>query len=292
MGVYPFVSPPPVFYAYPNAQTTGPAAAGFTALTAATAATIPATAPYPPFAAVQGDGSLLVEGYSFTAGMQILATAPVVFRGCRLAAANPGGPALYFRGGAAKVEYCQISAADQTAANSLEYCILSSANLTVDHCDLFWWQDAIQADGNLTQITVTSNYIHDAVFVTGAHVDAIQTSGNESGVLIAGNAIFNPVDQTSCIALFNDTPGTYSNVTISGNLLAGGGYCLYLANDAGNTGITDLVVEGNQFSSVYYPEGGFFGYATDAPAWGSDGNTWQGNYWHDGPSGGQAVPEP
>jgi len=44
---------------------------------------------------------------------------------------------------------------------------------------------------------------------------------------------------------------------------------------------------GNWFSTRYFPLGGYFGPVTD---WGSETNTWGGNYWLDGPSAGQPVP--
>ena len=54
----------------------------------------------------------------------------------------------------------------------------------------------------------------------------------------------------------------------------------------------NVVVRNNRFSTRYFADAGFFGPTTAAQPWDTDGNTWTGNRWHDGPRAGQIIPAP
>lgn len=278
----------PAAPAFPSAATTGPAAAGFSVLTPQAAADIPATAPYPSWAVVQGDGSLLVQGCSFTAPISIYAQVPVTFRGCQVTTAENTGAALFFRVGcpAGTVDACQISAPDSTAGNALEYCVQSAVPLTVTRSNLFFFAEAIACGAS--GVTITGNYIHDSVATSGSHNEAVYLAGDQSNINISRNTMLVPIDQTGCITLFQDTAGPYNAVTIEDNLLGGGGYVMYLGY-LGAAPVTNMTVKNNAISTLYYPQGGIFGTHADYPVWGTGGNTWTGNYWYDGPAAGQLI---
>jgi hypothetical protein len=124
----------------------------------------------------------------------------------------------------------------------------------------------------------------------GDHSECIYAGANGSGsnIAITGNTIYNQVDQTACVYLHPTE--TFSDVTISGNLLAGGSYVLY----CGDASSSDVVIQDNAFSTIYFADGGDFGtgYPTSPPVWGSDGNIWSGNTWYDGPDAGLTISEP
>lgn len=268
---------------YPDSSTTGPAAGGYTPLTPQTASDIQATGPWPSWVQVIGGGpptgSLLIQSCSFTSGMNIYAD-NVTFLGCEVTTANVGNAAIYNHGGKNfTVKYCQISAPDQTSGNSLQYCVDSfgAGPFTIDHCNFFWWQNAIQV-ADVANVTITNNYIHDPVLVTGAHLDGIYLAGGQSSVTVTGNTVLNSQGQTSAIAFFQDNGG-YNGVTLTGNLLAGGDYCLYAGGGA--NAVSNFAATGNQFSRQYFPSGGQFYTVTAQPDWGANGNVWANNGWYD-----------
>ena len=273
---------------FPTALTTGPAAGGYTSLTAETAADIAASGPYPSWVQVQGNGSLLIEGCSFTEPITVYAS-NVSFLGCQITAGGGAGSSgLNFRASGYTVQYCTIG---PPAGTSVQYCVNvdGGTGLSADHCNLYGWQNAIS---NTSPMTVTNNYIHDPILAGGAHVDGIICLYGVSGITIAGNTILNPLTQTSAIALFNESPfGTYTGTVISGNLLGGGGYAMYLGSESGYSS-TSLAVSGNWFTTAYWGQAGYYGTTAFSPAFGENGNTWSGNYWFDGPDAGQPIPAP
>jgi Right handed beta helix region len=265
--------------AYPDASTTGPAAGGYTSLTPQTAQDIPASAPYPSWVTVLGGGALLVQECSFTGAFSNYAS-DITFAGCQWTVTSPGDAAVTNRGGDnVTFTYCQISAPDDGQVNTLQYCILNDTgdNLTVQYCNLFWWENAIQI-GMGNDATITGNYIHDPVLVPGAHLDGLYFGGDQSGLSVTGNTILNSQDQTSAVAFFQDNGG-YDGVTVSGNLLGGGGYCIYAGAGVMGT-VTNMVIEDNQFTQIYFPAGGYYGLLAAQPDWGSDGNVLSGNTWY------------
>ena len=119
---------------------------------------------------------------------------------------------------------------------------------------------------------------------TGDHVNGFTSNGATTPLTINHNTIFNQISQTDAISLFQDF-GLEANRTITNNLIAGGGYTLYAGS--GTSGTThNIIVTGNRFSRLYYPNGGSYGPATAYDTNGT-GNTWTNNTWDT--SGGSVV---
>jgi hypothetical protein len=270
---------------FPDATTTGPAAGGYTSLTPVAAGAYQILAgqsgSWPPWVQTQGDGSQLISGLSFPAGSSIYSTVPDLYiEGCQII--SSGTAAVNFAGTNLTMSYCTVSAPDTTTANHLHECVdgdVMTGTLTIDHCNFYWWAQAVHT----APVTViTASYIHDPVFVTGDHTECVEVNAG-TALTCTGNTLLNSLDQTAAIA--GGTAGCTFDLT--GNLLAGGDYALYF-----NTSDSDVIVTGNYFSARYFPKSGFFGVATGAPAWGSNGNVWSGNHWYDGPQAGELVTAP
>jgi hypothetical protein len=133
---------------------------------------------------------------------------------------------------------------------------------------------------------IQNNYIHDMGYISGDHVNGITVSGGTTPLTIQHNTILVDNGQTDAISLFQDT-GVEANKVIKDNLLAGGGYAIYGGNKVGAPAATNIVIEDNRFSTIYYPGGGQWGpviYYAPAP-----GNVWSGNVWN---STDLAIPSP
>jgi hypothetical protein len=139
---------------------------------------------------------------------------------------------------------------------------------------------------------ITGNYFGDLGFITGDHSEPFAANG--AGGTISGNAILNQLDQTAAVLIAGDSTAP---LTVSGNLMTGGTYCIYLGNPTTHAPpagpAQNVTVTGNYISTAYYAQGGTFGpVASYGPVSGGSGNVWTDNYWYDGPSGGQLIPEP
>jgi hypothetical protein len=124
---------------------------------------------------------------------------------------------------------------------------------------------------------IQNNYIHDMGYISGDHVNGITVSGGTTPLTIQHNTILVDSGQTDAISLFQDT-GVEANKVIKDNLLAGGGYAIYGGNKVGAPAATNIVIEDNRISTIYYPGGGEWGpvvYYAPAP-----GNVWSGNVWN------------
>ena len=204
---------------------------------------------------------------------------------------NNGAPITSFT-----IKNCTISGSDNNmnrAAACIKDIYGNATGLLIEACNLYWCGCGIQVYAG----KVLNNYIHDLVcnITYGDHVNGIAVSGGTTPMLIQGNTIQNSWGQTDCIALFQDnSPPAVANKTISNNLLAGGGYCIYGGQSGAEyAGLpaTNIVINNNLISTMYYPNGGAFGpviYFTP----GNSGNEWSNNVWHDGPNAGAAIPAP
>jgi hypothetical protein len=286
---------------FATALSTGPAAGGFHALTAQPSTNIPNVGPFPPFVQTLGDGSLLVSGCSFSSTL-VCDASNIAFVGCQFTATGnyavqPGPDAV----GPWKFLYCQASAPDNTVANNLLFGFplpdgLSNVNRSlIDHCNLFWFsgQPAIA----INNATISNNYIHDTVEVPTKHCESIYIGTQGGGgvgtnITVSGNQLAPGPSTNNTAACYLDAHGNaYSNIQITGNLMSGGDFTLYLGIQNGGTD-ANVVVTGNRFSTVITPTSGQFGYATDAPAWGTGGNVWSDNRWYDGATPGVLLPQP
>jgi hypothetical protein len=215
------------------------------------------------------------------------------------------------------ISYCRIHAAsdadgDQDSFDNvrLGYGIRVFADdLVIAHNEVFWTPDAIQIAGSRN--TITGNYVHDSTFWDdgqgsnpgGDHNNCLLSNGGEvSGLVITGNTFLlnrqgAGMAQTGALSLQQSAefPGSYVDCHVEGNLLTGGGYSLYAGYEpgkAGNSPGINVVVRDNHFSTRYFDDAGNFGAVTAAQPWGSNGNLWENNRWHDGIRAGQPIPAP
>ena len=129
-------------------------------------------------------------------------------------------------------------------------------------------------------------FLHDPGFYPGDHSEPVYCGNGTATGLISGNAILSQLSQTAAVFIAN-AEGVTANITVEGNLLAGGGYAVYGGGGSSQYGpATGITVSGNYFSTMYWPQGGYYGPVAD---WSAAGNTWSGNTWHDGPDAGQPV---
>ena len=77
-----------------------------------------------------------------------------------------------------------------------------------------------------SNVLIQGNYVHDMHASGSPHYDAIQIDGNASNITITGNSLINNNGQTSAIMIDNGF-GPISNVQVSNNLLVGGAYTVY-----------------------------------------------------------------
>jgi Protein kinase domain len=125
---------------------------------------------------------------------------------------------------------------------------------------------------------IEGNYIHDVSPASpGSHLNGTTSNGSTVPLTIEHNTVFNPNGQTDAISLFEDF-GVEANVLITDNLVAGGGYTIYGGQNAGGKQAYNIKITKNRFSTIYFPQSGYFGYLTafdpSAP-----GNVWSGNIW-------------
>ncbi len=153
----------------------------------------------------------------------------------------------------------------------------------------------------LEQGLVQGNYIHDLNYINppgpgGSHINGMTSNGvtaagevpADQALTIRGNTVLNPWTETDAISLFTDNAGQMHRV-IDGNLIAGGDYPLYCgaggAMHAPQPVPTDITIQNNRFSTIYYPGTGLFGYATGwTAAMTADGsNHWSNNAIYESP---------
>ena len=125
---------------------------------------------------------------------------------------------------------------------------------------------------------IQDNYIHNITpAAPGSHLNGTTSNGSTVPLTIQHNTVFNPNGQTDAVSLFEDF-GVEANVVINDNLLAGGGYTIYGGQNAGGPQAYNIKITNNRISTIYFPQGGFYGYITafnpSAP-----GNVWSGNVW-------------
>ena len=125
---------------------------------------------------------------------------------------------------------------------------------------------------------IQDNFIHDVTpAAPGSHLNGTTSNGSTVPLTIQHNTVFNPNGQTDAVSLFEDF-GVEANVVINDNLLAGGGYTVYGGQNAGGPQAYNIKITDNRFSTIYFPQGGYYGYITafnpNAP-----GNVWSGNVW-------------
>jgi hypothetical protein len=292
-----FPNPPttgPKSSSFPNALTTGPAAGGYTDLN-------PVTVPYngvtirdsgnPPWVEEQPDGSLLVKAQDFTGSggadavmIDVNTTRKITFLGCKFTYPVDGEILIIDSAPEWRIEYCELRGGDATTGRC-HSCVGTggASNGTVDHCNMYYWEQAVGFMGG-SNFTLTNSYIHDPGFIDLDHTECCYVMNDVNKVLVAGCTLYNGQTQTACLY----KGGPTDNTVYTGNLLAGGIYTIYGGTDK-NPNVTNLMIRDNWFSTFYYPNCGYAGTSLYMPNWGVDGNEWANNRWWDGSHKGQLV---
>lgn len=162
--------------------------------------------------------------------------------------------------------------------------VVSGGPITVDHCDFWGFGNAIPMYATTAQITITSNWIHDAADSgpQSYHTDGpgyLNGGTAPSNVLIRGNTIAS-LGNTNGIAFQAATSG-YDNIQITGNYLSGFGYLAALSLPGSahftHSSFKNNVI-GTDVSWVYGPI-----YSDATSIFQTTGNTWSGNTFHVAP---------
>lgn len=206
----------------------------------------------------------------------------VTIRNVKIVTSNDGGTkwAIIVRPGAsANIDNVDVSGVNLTNQD-LQYAIYTygPGRTTVRTSNLHSCADCLQGPN----ITAVGNYIHDVNGPPGAHRDGFQCLGEYGCGLIAVNNTITVPDGGAAIAIRNNF-GTPTNCTVTDNLLAGGSYTVYGGGDTAHSAgskSTNIHINDNRFSRMYYPTGGLYGplayFSADSP-----GNTFSGNIWDD-----------
>src|ERR1700683_738115 len=158
----------------------------------------------------------------------------------------------------------------------------NSTGLQVMYNDISEFETGIQIESGLVQ----GNFIHEPGFIAGDHTNGLTSNGGRTGLLtIYHNTILNDRTQTDAIGLFADF-GVQEHRRVTDNLLAGGGYAIYAGQKPGGPATSNIVITGNQISTVYYAKGGYYGCGVNFDAAGQN-NVWADNVW-DAPGSPQA----
>jgi hypothetical protein len=148
-----------------------------------------------------------------------------------------------------------------------------SAGTRVISDDISRFETGVQIGAGLVQ----GNFIHDPGHVAGDHTNGVMSNGGVTARLTINlNTILISSGQTDAIGLFEDF-GVQQNRTITNNLLAGGGYTIY-GGQTSAAATSNIVIQGNRFSSIYFPASGSAGPVAYFDPTGT-GNVWSGNYW-------------
>ena len=268
---------------FPDETTTGPAAAGYAALA-------PYTGPY----TITTNGTV-VSGKLLTQPLVIRAD-DVVVQGNRLAyGINGFSTAITVVNGSDRVRILDndlfgLSATDWTRTPQRAIWVQTpGVEIRRNHLKWISGDAFVIADGLPNQV-ITDNFVHEFTNRAGEHFDGIPADGGDTNLLIRNNTMlmWAPGNMTGVIGFANIHPGSYRNVTIDHNLFAGGGYTIYGGHTSQYPDI-DVRFTNNQFSTVFATDCGAYSPAAYLPPFGSNGNVWSGNVWHDGPRAGQPV---
>ncbi len=124
---------------------------------------------------------------------------------------------------------------------------------------------------------VASNYLHSFGYIAGDHTNGVFDAGSTQPLMIYHNTILNNYGQTDAVSLNATGAGQpVANKSVEGNLLAGGSYAIY-GGSSHNNPISNIIIEDNTFSQVYYPKSGQYG--AIAYFGQGKGNGWSGNIW-------------
>lgn len=168
-----------------------------------------------------------------------------------------------------------------------QYCIDQRyiGGLTVDHCDMWGFGEAIELNGSSAAhpTQITNNYIHDCSADGGGiyHVDGILSNNGGTGVqyvTVSGNTIVIQPENTNCIGFQAVGGGAlpYSNLTITNNYISGDNTSVDVGGHTG-TACTNITFTGNVMGSDYKPNNTFI---YDGTGFTGPGSIWSGNKFY------------
>ncbi|PYY14330.1 MAG: hypothetical protein DMG60_20295 [Acidobacteria bacterium] len=196
----------------------------------------------------------------------------------------PGG--TWPSAGAGQNTITQVDNVNAVAVNKgYEFAINISGSagpITVDHCDIWGFGNAIVFQNSTAQMTITNNWIHDAAQANGVTGGGYHTDGpgylnggaGPSNILIQGNTIAS-LGNTNGIAFQAATSG-YNNIQILNNYLSGFGYTV-AAGQPGSTHLTNSSIKNNVWGTDVEPVWNPL-YGNTWPA--GSGSTWECNTVH------------
>ena len=183
----------------------------------------------------------------------------------RVRVRNPGGEAIWQDPsmGGLVIEDSELDGTGNPGAESA----VAFANYTIRRCNIHHYGEGLAANGNNV---IEDNYMHDFTnfIAQGAHQDGIQAEWGDN-ILIRHNAIMQNVEGANSAIWVSGQ--SHSNVVIDNNLVAGASFAIGLGNQAAATN--------NRISTVYYPNGGYFGPFTYTSP------TMSGNVWYESGAG-------
>lgn len=145
---------------------------------------------------------------------------------------------------------------------------------------------------------------------TGKHLNGIAMGDGIDNALILRNKVLvqspddagRVVGQTDAISFIQDpSPAGYTGAggnldgsigyMVKDNYMGGGGYALYAGLNGGRpaTSVKNMQVIGNQFTTQWWANSGYYGPVAGQPIWGSYGNINLNNIWADGPKMGKPA---
>ncbi len=185
-----------------------------------------------------------------------------------------GGAGILVRPGVSGtvISHDTIAGGAESGENALEFCIHAESNETTV---TYVYSHGCTLDAGSGGL-IEDNYCLESFEIPGEHYECIYYGGGGGPITIRHNTLLNPHGQTAAIFLSSDF-GNETEDRIEENLLAGGGFVIY-GGGSGSAGsvLGPVIVEGNRFSRLYYPEGGYYGIAAYFN-WAV--TTWSGNVW-------------
>lgn len=174
------------------------------------------------------------------------------------------------------------------AADGYQFGVDISANgaVTIDHCDIWGFGNAVNLVGSSAQVNITNNWMHDAANTinstppsnTNFHTDGpgyLDGLGGPSNVLVRGNTIAS-IGNTNGIA-FQLTSAIYNNIVVDGNYLSGFGNLVAMSTQRGgsdtctNSAFSNNII-GTDIGWLQSPI-----YTDYTTMFSGGGNTWQNN---------------
>jgi hypothetical protein len=154
---------------------------------------------------------------------------------------------------------------------------LLNGPVTLDHCDIWGFGNAVTFMSTTAQMTIQSCWIHDAADAAaqGYHTDGpgyLNNGAAPQNVSILDNTIAS-IGNTNGIAL-QTVSSPYGNITMSGNYLSGFGYTADVGHEtAGSTHMTFTNnVLGTDLPWIFGPI-----YGNETTLYSQPTNTWSGN---------------